>query len=68
MDEEVVAMRRVAEAARAYYAHLAGLKDVLEDGDLARAAFDRESQYLGWKVRIALQEWDDVNGFRSTSN
>jgi hypothetical protein len=68
MDEEVAAMRRVAEATRAHYAHHAGLKDVLGDGDLARAAFDRESQYLGWKVRITLQEWDDVNVFRSTSN
>lgn len=38
MDEEVAAMRRVAEATRAYYAHHAGLKDVLGDGDLARAA------------------------------
>lgn len=68
MDEEVAAMRQVAEATRAYYAHQAGLKDVLGDGDIAREAFDRESQDLGWKVRTALQEWDDVSGLRSTSS
>jgi hypothetical protein len=57
MDEEVIAMRRVAEAARALYEHERGIIEVASEGDIAQSIFWQKTQELTSTLNNDLREW-----------